>query len=157
MASKLVQVENYLAEILDDLYGEVVLFTGFRDAELASRIESEGGKVAKNWNRQVTVLIHKDGIKKTAKIAKAEQAGIWVGGLSDFIDRFRLHTSKTKTLIKKSGDIRYDDQWQGVLQTVSWHVSGESLDISDYEKMERFAKSVGIRNPEHPSTVDSKS
>ena len=64
---------------------DVVLFTGFRDAELSSAIVNLGGKVANNWSRKITMLIHKDGLKaNTAKLKKAREAGVSIMSKSEF-------------------------------------------------------------------------
>lgn len=63
------------------LSGEVFCFTGFRDAELQSALESEGAEVKSSYTKSVTVLVAKDPNSGSSKLQKARNAGAKVVGV----------------------------------------------------------------------------
>ena len=80
-----------LIEQYTPLAGEIVLMTGFRDNVLSADILAKGGDVANNWSRKVTILVTKTAMnKRTAKIQKAEAAGVRIIGLDEFKEEYKL-------------------------------------------------------------------
>jgi NAD-dependent DNA ligase len=64
--------------------GQTVVFTGFRDASLKADIEARGGTVDDAVTARTTTLVAKDLLKATAKVLKAQKAGVAVHSLDDF-------------------------------------------------------------------------
>jgi len=64
-----------------------VLFSGFRDKELASRIMKAGGDVAKSMTRAVTILLTPSGFS-SSKVAKAKERGIPIMTAEQFEKKF---------------------------------------------------------------------
>jgi NAD-dependent DNA ligase len=60
----------------DRLKGSVIIFTGFRDANLKKMIEARGGIVTDNWVNNVELVIAKDPAANSEKIMKARAANI---------------------------------------------------------------------------------
>ena len=58
--------------------GKTFLFTGFRDAKLASFLEHNGGELASSLNKKVTHLIIRDKSTSNDKTKKAKDMGIKV-------------------------------------------------------------------------------
>lgn len=59
-----------------DLSGRIFVFTGFRDAELQSKIESCGGEVKSGVTKATTDLLVKDENSTSSKIKKAKENGV---------------------------------------------------------------------------------
>jgi len=66
----------------------VVVFTGFRNAELKAMIEENGGSVVDTITKKTTILIAKDIEKSSSKIEKAKEHGVTVYSLTDFTSRY---------------------------------------------------------------------
>jgi DNA ligase (NAD+) len=64
--------------------GEKVCFTGFRDKQLQSRIEAEGGTVQSSASRKTTLVIAKNPDANSAKLKKARELGIKIIGIEKF-------------------------------------------------------------------------
>lgn len=71
-----------------DLSGQVFVFTGFRDAVLAARIENCGGIVKGGISKKVTTLLVESIELSTGKVKKANAYNIVVETKSDFEKRF---------------------------------------------------------------------
>ncbi len=65
--------------------GQTIIMTGFRDATLASKIESEGGKIGSSVSKNTTLVIAADPREKSGKIKMAANLGIPVISRSDFV------------------------------------------------------------------------
>jgi NAD-dependent DNA ligase len=70
------------------LNDQVVVFTGFRDANLQKRIIENGGQVGDSITKKTTILVCKDTSKSTTKIVKAEEVGIKVMDIETFARLF---------------------------------------------------------------------
>ena len=66
------------------LKGEVIVFSGFRDAELEKKIKRLNGRVGSGVNKNTTIVIAKDPSQQTGKVKKANELGINVMNLDDF-------------------------------------------------------------------------
>lgn len=62
------------------------VFSGFRDDTLKSQIESAGGKVSASLTKSVTHLLAKKEAKPSKKLEEAEQKGIVIMFLEDFME-----------------------------------------------------------------------
>ena len=67
-----------------DLTGREFVFTGFRDAELKSFIESNGGVVKDGITKNTTDLLTKNSDSTSAKAVKAKSIGANVTQVDDF-------------------------------------------------------------------------
>ena len=56
----------------------VVVFTGFRDAELEEKIKSNGGEIGSGISGKTTHLLVSDKSSKSSKVKKAESAGVTI-------------------------------------------------------------------------------
>ena len=72
-----------IKQVSTALYNEVILFTGFRNAELEQDVEAAGGIVASSFSKKTTLVVAKDPTKITGKVKKATNNGISVIGLSE--------------------------------------------------------------------------
>lgn len=66
------------------LKGNVFLFTGVRDTDLAKEIEKRGGRIVKALSGKVTTILVKDLSESNQKIKKAKEMGIVIETLKDF-------------------------------------------------------------------------
>ena len=55
---------------------EKIVFTGFRDEDLVSKIEKEGGTIQPSINKSTTILVVKDKDATSSKINKAKEMNI---------------------------------------------------------------------------------
>lgn len=69
-----------------DLNGIAVCFTGVRDKDLESVIESRGGKVLSSASKQMTHLVAKDPNGKSGKLDKAREQGVTIISLDEAKD-----------------------------------------------------------------------
>lgn len=67
-----------------DFEGEIVVFTGFRDAAMKKKIEDGGGKVNDTVSKKTTLVIYKDGDESSSKFVKAKELGIKMVARSKF-------------------------------------------------------------------------
>ena len=70
------------------LAGQVVVFTGFRDAKVKSKVEEIGGEVGETITKKTTILLTKDMSSTSSKIEKAKQSGIQVMHIDDFLNKY---------------------------------------------------------------------
>lgn len=66
------------------LSGQLILFTGFRDAELEAKIVANGGTIASSMSGKVTILVAKDPSKGGTKLDKARKAGTKIMSREEF-------------------------------------------------------------------------
>lgn len=71
------------------LKNEVVLFTGFRDKELADKIIEQGGTVANGLTKSVTILLCPPGYSNN-KTEKAKSMNIKIFSAEDFKQQYKL-------------------------------------------------------------------
>ncbi len=86
MKQVIVSVAN-VVEMLskgDSLYGESIVFTGFRDKTFESLIKSNGGNVGSSVSRKTTLLVMKNMDSNSGKARKARNNGIDVIGREKF-------------------------------------------------------------------------
>ena len=84
--------DNVTIEYSANLENEIFVFTGFRDAILAARIEETGGMVVSNIRKDVTrLLVAEVNAKPTGKVKKAIEYGIVVQSKQDFESVFYFH------------------------------------------------------------------
>ncbi len=67
-----------------------IVFTGFRDNELKSSIESEGGKIINSLSSKVSLLLIKDNNYKSTKVDKAKKLSIPIETSEEFKLKFDL-------------------------------------------------------------------
>ena len=70
------------------LNGLTIVMTGFRDKDLKSQIESDGGKVTDTISKNTNILITKEADASSTKVTKAEKLGIRVMDKQMFIEEF---------------------------------------------------------------------
>jgi NAD-dependent DNA ligase len=68
----------------DSLDGQVIAFSGFRDAELSDAIEAIGGRVASSFSKGVTLVVSSDPDAGTGKVKQAQAKGIPVFSVEEF-------------------------------------------------------------------------
>jgi NAD-dependent DNA ligase len=73
-----IQVANNEGE----LYGQIYVFTGFRDGKLEEALISKGGEIANSYNKRVTCVIAKDPAEKSTKLQKARKDGANIIGIA---------------------------------------------------------------------------
>jgi NAD-dependent DNA ligase len=66
------------------LSGEKVCMTGFRDKELAAKVEEQGGEVQSAVSGKTTILVAKDPNSNSGKVKKAREAGTRIMGIDEF-------------------------------------------------------------------------
>ena len=72
---------------LNEVKGHHVLFTGFRDKELARLVDEKGGSTQSNWNKKTSLVVAKDPNSQSGKAKKARAAGISVISREQLKDR----------------------------------------------------------------------
>lgn len=72
----------------DALEGEVVVFTGFRDAELEEEIENQSGVVGGSVSGKTTILLIKDKSFTSAKVDAARAKGIKILTAAEFRKKY---------------------------------------------------------------------
>lgn len=71
--------------------GQIIVFTGFRDADLEKKITENGGKVTGSVSKKTTILVHSDTIdKNSSKFIKASELKIKIMSKSEFLEKFYL-------------------------------------------------------------------
>lgn len=91
LPSKLVEYEEEEVELKSTkLNGEVVCFTGFRDADLAADIVANGGEASDNMTKTVTLLLTKDPSSNSGKVKAARDKGIPVMTPDQFRKRYKV-------------------------------------------------------------------
>lgn len=68
---------------------KTILFTGFKDKELTSFIENNGGKVVGNLVKNLNILIAKDLTKSSNKLTQSKEKGITIYSLEQFNQKYR--------------------------------------------------------------------
>lgn len=63
------------------LAGQVIVFTGFRDADLQSELEAAGAVVKSSVSKKTTILVAKDPNSTSSKLKKARENGTSVIGI----------------------------------------------------------------------------
>ena len=66
------------------LAGEKVCMTGFRDKEMAAKIEALGGEVQSSVSGKTTILVAKDPTSTSGKMQKARDNGTRIMGIDEF-------------------------------------------------------------------------
>jgi NAD-dependent DNA ligase len=72
-------------QLNQQLKGDQIVFSGFRDVELEKKIEIYGGKISNNVSKNTTILLVKDMNQETNKTKKAKQLGIKIMTVNDFL------------------------------------------------------------------------
>jgi DNA ligase (NAD+) len=85
-ASKVVtsKVESNRSSTKNNLNGQVVVFTGFRNKEWEALIEDEGGRVTTSVSSKTTILVVANKDKLTAKVKAAMESGVAVLSKEEF-------------------------------------------------------------------------
>lgn len=68
----------------NNLAGEIIVMTGFRDKDLQEKIENRGGKVTTSVSKKTTKVIANDVNSSSSKVKKAKELGIEVISQRDF-------------------------------------------------------------------------
>lgn len=66
------------------MVGEKIVFTGFRDAQLAEQVEAEGGEIQNSASGKTTIVVAADPNKSSGKIQKARDAGAKIVSIEQF-------------------------------------------------------------------------
>jgi DNA ligase-1 len=77
------------AQTGSSLEGVTVVFTGFRDRELAAAVEEAGGYPSERYTKATGLVVAKDPTRQTGKVKKAHQAGIEVISIPQLRRRVR--------------------------------------------------------------------
>ena len=72
------------------LKGQVVVFSGFRDANLVTTIENNGGKYSDTLSKATTVLLIKAKGQTSEKTKKAEKVGLKPLTVLEFRNTFKV-------------------------------------------------------------------
>jgi DNA ligase (NAD+) len=78
-------------KVTKSLENEVIVFSGFRDKDLAALIEERGGKTDANKKNPITILVLKDIDSESAKTKKAQEAGAKIMTKDDFLRRYIVY------------------------------------------------------------------
>lgn len=70
--------------------GEIVVFTGFRNADWQKYIETQGGKVSLGVSSNTTLLVYADGEETSAKYQKAKKLGIKTINKTAFAKKYNI-------------------------------------------------------------------
>lgn len=75
---KIANIKPFVSKVNEkgSYQGQVIVFTGFKNAEWKKIIENEGGKVTESVSKTTTLVVHKDGETTTSKYTKAKKLGI---------------------------------------------------------------------------------
>ncbi len=71
------ELKKKKTQVKGDLAGQFVSFTGYRDKTHEASVEARGAEVV-SFGSKTTILIYKDGGKKSTKVEKAQEKGIKV-------------------------------------------------------------------------------
>jgi DNA ligase (NAD+) len=87
---KLPNIKPYvsLAKTTGIFKDEKVVFTGFRNKDWQTFIESEGGKVSGSVSKNTTLLVYNDGEESSAKFQNAKKLGIKTMSKSQFAKKY---------------------------------------------------------------------
>ena len=80
----------------------VFAFSGFRDESLKSQIEAAGGKVMATLGKHTTHLIVKKGAKPSKKLDEAEEKGVKLVDLNEFLAEHEFVLGEKKKVEKKT-------------------------------------------------------
>ena len=69
----LMNQNKIIVEINQDLKGQVVVFTGFRDDDLQYNLEKRGAKVKNSFTKDITIIVVSDINSNSSKIQKAKE------------------------------------------------------------------------------------
>lgn len=81
-----VQVEVEVQGADGELQGKKFCFTGFRDKEMQTQVEAEGGTMQSNVSGKTTILVAKNPNSNSGKMKKAREKGVRVMGIEEFRD-----------------------------------------------------------------------
>lgn len=65
------------------MVGQKIVFTGFRDAELQSKVETAGGEMQSAVSSKTTMLVTKDPKSNSGKVQKAREKGVRIVGVDE--------------------------------------------------------------------------
>lgn len=72
------------------LKGHVIVFTGFRNADLETTIKANSGTLGGGVNSKTTILLVKDKGSTSEKIKKAKEQGVKIMTADEFVKKFKL-------------------------------------------------------------------
>lgn len=72
------------AEATGKLVDEKVVFTGFRDKELAAEVEAQGGTIQSGVSGKTTILVASNPNSNSGKMKKAREKGVRIMGIEEF-------------------------------------------------------------------------
>ena len=72
----------------NNLDGQKIVMSGFRDSDLSNNIEKRSGSIMSSVSKNTTILIVKDNTKETSKIIQARALGISIFSKEEFIDKY---------------------------------------------------------------------
>jgi DNA ligase (NAD+) len=74
----------------NNLEGQKIVMSGFRDTDLSNNIEKRKGSIMTSVSKNTTILIVKDSKKETSKITTAKDLGISIFSKEDFIAKYMI-------------------------------------------------------------------
>lgn len=88
--SPYITISNEEEEVIskNNLEGQKIVMSGFRDSDLSSNIEKRNGTIMSSVSKNTTILIVKDDAKETSKVMQARALGISIFSKQDFIDKY---------------------------------------------------------------------
>lgn len=93
---------------MPSLNGKKIVFTGFRDDELKSRIENAGGQVLTSVSNKTDILVTKESNSKSSKAEKARQYSVELISKQDFETKYFGKNGLFKKLEKLFGSKKED-------------------------------------------------
>ena len=81
-------IKNFKDTIDSSKESYIVVFTGFRDKDLQSRIELDGSKVTSSVSKNTNYLVTKDVNGTSSKLLKAKELGIPIFSPEEFKSKF---------------------------------------------------------------------
>jgi len=71
-----------------ELYGKIIVMTGFRDKSIENKLNEVGAKVGAAVNKNTFIVIVKDKTETTVKIEQANKLGISIMEIDEFMNQY---------------------------------------------------------------------
>jgi NAD-dependent DNA ligase len=84
----LTKTEENNQHFSNNLEGQKIVMSGFRDSELSTNIEKRQGSIMSSVSKNTTILIVKDSSKETSKILQAKSLGISIYSKDEFMKKY---------------------------------------------------------------------
>ena len=135
---------------------ETIVFSGFRDQELETKIKASGGRVTTAISKLTTIVIIKELTNKAlgaSKAVKAKELGIKLVTLAEFLNVYSVSPTKTITNASKDSRAVYYEHVKGItMEYSSDDGSSKIWTVADYEK----ERNVKLKNGDLVNFLDNR-